>query len=111
MSINRRRYLDNLKVRISQIPPLDMKFKSMAVTEYELLVATIHKLNEVIELVNLTVEEWSLIEKWIESEIQEISTNMLQEMLQNGQLLIDVDYETETETLSFVFKSVTEMGE
>ena len=36
-------YLHNMRVRISEIPPLDLKFNHSVLTEYELLVATIQK--------------------------------------------------------------------
>lgn len=100
-------YLSNMRVRISQIPPLDLKFNHSVLTEYELLVATIQKLNEIVDLTNLTLQEWYELRNWLQNELINYTTQILNEMLQNGQLLIDVDYEAESETLSFIFKAVT----
>ncbi len=56
--------LDEFRVRISQIPPLDVAFKSMALTDYEMLIAVVYRLNELIkingEYIDLTNEvlEW-----------------------------------------------------
>lgn len=110
MGVTKKTYLDNMRVRISQIPPLDLKFNHSVLTEYELLVATIQKLNEIVDLTNLTLQEWYKIKTWIENELGNYAKEILNNMLKNGQLLINVDYETETETLSFIFSAVGENG-
>lgn len=52
--------LEGFRVRVSQIPPMDVAFKTMALTDYEILVAVIYRLNELIQVtqgyIDLTVD-------------------------------------------------------
>lgn len=79
--------LETFKVRISQIPPFDVAFKEMALTDYEMLVATIYRLNELIGInqkyIDLTEDtlNW-LIEDGLTQEV----TNKLIEWLNDGTL-------------------------
>ena len=43
---------EKFKVKTSQIPPMDVAFSQITLTDYELLVATIRKLNELIMITN-----------------------------------------------------------
>lgn len=101
--IKKEPYLNNMSVRISQIPPLDLKFNDSVLTEYELLVATIEKLNEIVDLTNLTLKEWYELKEWIQQELGSYAIEILQQMLVNGELMVDVNYTDEDESLSFVF--------
>ena len=101
--INMKKYKD-FKVAISQVPPMDMAFKEMAINDYELLVATIYKLNELVGATNKYTEKIDEVLEWLVNEgLFETTTEIVNALLDDGQLLLDVDYNKYTETLSFVF--------
>lgn len=52
-------------VKTSQIPPMDVAFDPMALTDYELLVATIYKLQDLILVTNSYSELIEKILKWV----------------------------------------------
>lgn len=102
-SVDMKKFRD-FKVRISQIPPMDVVFNSMAINDYELLVATIYKLNELVGATNKYTVKIDEVLEWLVNEgLFETTTEIVNALLDNGQLLLDVDYNKYTETLSFMF--------
>lgn len=98
-SVDMKKFRD-FKVRISQIPPMDVAFQNMVLTEYELLVATIYKLNELISQTNSYTElindilEWVLNEGLEQAVLEQLSVwlndgtleDLINEALFNGKL-------------------------
>lgn len=77
----------DFKVRISQIPPLDVAFNTMALSEYELLVATIYRLNELITYTNSYTELINEIMIWVVNDGLEMAVlEQLLEWKENGTL-------------------------
>ena len=75
------------KVRTSQVPPLDVAFDHMALTDYQLLVATIRKLNELIMMTNSYTEFIDEILKWVVGDgIDMTVRNILELWLNDGTL-------------------------
>ena len=85
-SVDMKKFRD-FKVRISQVPPMDVAFQSMALTEYELLVATIYKLNELISQTNSYTELINDILEWVVNDgLEESVKDMLIEWKNDGTL-------------------------
>ena len=61
------------------------------------------------EILNNTINELIKISSKMDSlneNILEIVTNIVNEAVQNGQLFLDTQYESETKTLTFIFKKI-----
>lgn len=85
-NINFAKFKD-MKVKISNIPPLDVAFQNMALSDYELLVATIYKLNELIENTNSYTELINEVLKWVINEgLEQSVVDQLSIWLNDGTL-------------------------
>ena len=85
-SVDMKKFRD-FKVRISQIPPMDVAFESMAISEYELLVATIYRLNELIKHTNSYTELIDEILEWVLNEgLEQAVLDKLNVWLNDGTL-------------------------
>lgn len=82
----------DFKVRISQIPAMDVAFETMAMSEYELLVATIYKLNELIGMTNSYTELIDEILKWVVGDgLEQTTKNILVEWMNDGTLEVIIN--------------------
>ena len=75
---------------------------------YEALCKFQNKLNEIIKNQNNLNEAFENLLKWINTELTNVATEILMQLLQNGQLLVQLDYIEETKTLNMVFGKVGE---
>lgn len=79
--------LEDIKVAISQVSPMDLNFGNRTVTEYELLVLTIYRLNELIKVTNEYTDLINEIMLWILNEgLEESVLNQLNVWLDDGTL-------------------------
>lgn len=62
-----------------------------------------HKLNELIASHNQIIEWLNDLEQWLQTTLKQYAQEILNQMLENGELTINAIYKPETETLSFVF--------
>lgn len=95
----------DFKVRISQIPPLDVAFQTMALSDYELLVATIYRLNELITYTNSYTELINEIMVWVVNDgLEDVVLVKLLEWKDDGTLgalINDVLFEQKLEKDTF----------
>lgn len=78
---------EEFRVRISQIPPMDLAFERMSLSEYELLVATIYKLNDLILVTNSYTELIEEIMEWVTNDgLKEAVLSQLDTWLNDGTL-------------------------
>lgn len=75
-----------------------------APTDYILLCKLVEKYNEIVEATNSLEEAMEQFFAWVEENLGTYAREYLQQLLEDGKLLIDVNYVQETETLQFVFK-------
>ena len=75
-----------------------------APTDYILLCKLTEKYNEIVEATNSLEEAMEQFFAWVEENLGTYAREYLQQLLEEGKLLIDVNYVQETETLQFVFK-------
>lgn len=73
---------------------------------YEVLCRMSEKLNEVIASNNNLNEAFATLKNWIDTELKDYATEILMELLQQGQLLIELNYDENTKTLNMVFGKV-----
>ena len=77
----------DFNVKISQVPPMDLAFQTMALSEYELLVATIYKLNELIEVNNTYTNLIDDILEWVVGDgLESVVKEILIQWKDNGSL-------------------------
>lgn len=65
------------------------------------------------DILNKTINELQNISAELDSlneNILEIVTNIVNNALQNGQIFLDTQYESETKTLTFIFKKIESEG-
>lgn len=74
-----------------------------APTDYILLCKLTEKYNEIVDSTNSLEEAMEQFFAWAQENLGEYAQNFLQQLLESGQLTIDVLYNAPTETLSFVF--------
>ena len=70
---------------------------------YETLCKLQAKLNEVIKTQNDLQDAFQSMLDWVNTKLKEYATETLMEMLDKGQLLIELSYVVETKTLNMVF--------
>ena len=75
-----------------------------APSDYILLCKLTEKYNEIVDATNSLEEAMEQFFSWVEENLGTYAREYLQELLEQGMLLIDVNYVQETETLQFVFK-------
>lgn len=75
-----------------------------APTDYILLCKLTEKYNEIVESTNSLEEAMEQFFAWAQENLGEYAQNFLQQLLEDGKLLIDVNYVSDTETLQFIFK-------
>lgn len=75
-----------------------------APTDYILLCKLTEKYNEIVESTNSLEEAMEQFMTWAQENLGEYAQNFLQQLLEEGKLLIDVNYVSDTETLQFIFK-------
>lgn len=70
---------------------------------YEVLCKLQSKLNEVIQSQNELQGAFQTMLEWVNTKLKEYVTEILMEMLDKGQLLVELSYIAETKTLNMVF--------
>lgn len=75
-----------------------------APSDYILLCKLTEKYNEIVDSTNSLEEAMEQFFAWAQENLGEYAQNFLQQLLEDGKLLIDVNYVSDTETLQFVFK-------
>lgn len=75
-----------------------------APSDYILLCKLTEKYNEIVDSTNSLEEAMEQFFAWAQENLGEYAQNFLQQILEEGKLLIDVNYVSDTETLQFVFK-------
>lgn len=75
---------------------------------FEALLDWLDEVNKMIEILNLTLEEWTTIQTWIQKELESFAQVILMDMLNDGKLLMTVTYDQPQEMLSFIFSDVPE---
>lgn len=70
---------------------------------YEVLCKIQSKLNQVIETQNELQDAFQAMLEWVNTKLKEYATEILMEMLDKGQLLVELSYIAETKTLNMVF--------
>ena len=82
----------DFKVKISQIPAMDVAFETMAMSKYELLVATIYKLNELIGMTNSYTELIDEILKWVVGDgLEQTTKDVLVGWMNDGTLEVIIN--------------------
>lgn len=105
---NIRPVTNNLNCVVNTITRYDMEFIK-AYNDKELLRALCYQIANVIDMLNLTQEQFEKLVAWINDNLWEYAGNLLQQWLEQGLIKIGVNYNAETETLSFVFKRYKEV--
>lgn len=97
--------IEGFQTVISQVDPMDFKFPHMALTDYELLVSTIYKLNELIDVTNkyynLVIEfnEWVINEGLSAAVLERLNEWLIDGTL--GDLVNDVLFNTKLDKSEF----------
>lgn len=105
---NIRPVTNNLNCAVNTITRYDMEFIK-AYSDKELLHALCYQIANVIDMLNLTQEQFEKLVAWINDNLWEYASNLLQQWLEQGLIKIGVNYNAETETLRFVFKRYKEV--
>lgn len=70
---------------------------------YQKLLKIQYKINELVKNNNQIIEWLNDLEQWLKTTLKQYAQEILNQMLENGELTINAIYKPETETLSFVF--------
>ena len=70
---------------------------------YQKLLKIQYKINELVKNNNQIIEWLNDLEQWLKTTLKQYAQEILNQMLENGELTINTIYKPETETLSFVF--------
>ena len=70
---------------------------------YQKLLKIQYKINELVKNNNQIIEWLNDLEQWLKTTLKQYAQEILNQMLENGELTVNAIYEPETETLSFVF--------
>ena len=71
---------------------------------YQKLLKIQYKINELVKNNNQIIEWLNDLEQWLKTTLKQYAQEILNQMLENGELTINAIYKPETETLSFVFR-------
>jgi hypothetical protein len=75
---------------------------------YETLCKIQYKLNEVINAQNYLQEAFEQMLEWVNTQLKDYAEEILNDMLDKGQLLVELNYIAETKTLNMIFSKVVE---
>lgn len=70
---------------------------------YQKLLKIQYKINELVKNNNQIIEWLNDLDQWLKTTLKQYAQEILNQMLENGELTINAIYKPETETLSFVF--------